>query len=68
MRIFQSCTTTEQRQGTILPYSHVLQSYCLLGLFGLSAFAICPAGKRNWRKKVYGANVSTIVALLSKDF
>ena len=39
-----------------------------LGLFGLSAFAISQRVKEIGVRKVLGANVSTIVALLSKDF
>jgi len=37
-------------------------------LFGLSAFAITQRVKEIGVRKVLGANVSTIVALLSKDF
>jgi len=39
-----------------------------LGLFGLSAFAISQRIKEIGIRKVLGANVSTIVSLLSKDF
>jgi putative ABC transport system permease protein len=39
-----------------------------LGLFGLSAFAISQRVKEIGIRKVLGANVSTIVTLLSKDF
>jgi len=39
-----------------------------LGLFGLSAFAITQRIKEIGVRKVLGANVSSIVTLLSKDF
>ena len=39
-----------------------------LGLFGLSAFSISQRIKEIGIRKVLGADVSTIVALLSKDF
>jgi putative ABC transport system permease protein len=39
-----------------------------LGLFGLSAFAIMQRLKEIGIRKVLGADTSTIVALLSKDF
>ena len=39
-----------------------------LGLFGLSAFAISQRIKEIGIRKVLGADVSTIVTLLSKDF
>ena len=39
-----------------------------LGLYGLSAFAISQRIKEIGIRKVLGANVSTIVSLLSKDF
>jgi putative ABC transport system permease protein len=39
-----------------------------LGLFGLSAFAISQRIKEIGIRKVLGANIRTIVSLLSKDF
>ena len=59
----------EQRQKTLLIIFASLAIFiACLGLFGLSAFAILQRIKEIGIRKVLGADVSTIVALLSKDF
>lgn len=64
-RLYQS----EQRQGTLFTvFACIAIFIACLGLFGLSAFAITQRIKEIGIRKVLGANVSTIVALLSKDF
>lgn len=64
-RLYQS----ELKQGTIFTvFSCIAIFIACLGLFGLSAFAITQRIKEIGIRKVLGADVSTIVALLSKDF
>ena len=64
-RLYQS----EQRQESIFTlFSFIAIFIACLGLFGLSAFAISQRVKEIGIRKVLGADVSTIVALLSKDF
>lgn len=64
-RLYQS----EQRQGSIFTvFACIAIFIACLGLFGLSAFAITQRLKEIGIRKVLGANVSTIVTLLSKDF
>jgi putative ABC transport system permease protein len=59
----------EKRQKTLLIVFAFLAIFiACLGLFGLSAFAISQRIKEIGIRKVLGADVSTIVALLSKDF
>jgi putative ABC transport system permease protein len=59
----------EQRQKTLLIIFASLAIFiACLGLFGLSAFAIMQRLKEIGIRKVLGADTSTIVALLSKDF
>ena len=59
----------EQRQKTLLIIFASLAIFiACLGLFGLSAFAILQRLKEIGIRKVLGADMSTIVALLSKDF
>src|SRR5688572_12031052 len=59
----------EQQQKTLLIIFAFLAIFiACLGLFGLSAFAILQRIKEIGIRKVLGADVSTIVALLSKDF
>ena len=66
---FSTLYESEQRQGTIFTvFACVAILIACLGLFGLSAFAISQRVKEIGVRKVLGANVSTIVALLSKDF
>ena len=66
---FAKLYESEQRQGTIFTvFACIAIFIACLGLFGLSAFAITQRVKEIGVRKVLGANVSTIVALLSKDF
>jgi putative ABC transport system permease protein len=66
---FSTLYKSEQRQGTIFTvFACIAILIACLGLFGLSAFAISQRVKEIGVRKVLGANVTTIVALLSKDF
>jgi putative ABC transport system permease protein len=59
----------EQRQRSIFTtFAGLAIFIACLGLFGLSAFAISQRIKEIGIRKVLGAEISTIVALLSKDF
>jgi putative ABC transport system permease protein len=66
---FDAAYRTETRIGTIFVIFTVL-AICIacLGLFGLSAYAAEQRTKEIGIRKVLGANVSTLVAMLSKDF
>jgi putative ABC transport system permease protein len=60
---------SEQKQGTIfIIFACIAIFIASLGLFGLSAFAISQRVKEIGVRKVLGANVGSIVTLLSKDF
>lgn len=60
---------TEMRVGTILKYFTILAIFIsCLGMFGLASFAAERRTKEIGVRKVLGASVSGIVALLSKDF
>jgi putative ABC transport system permease protein len=64
-RLYQA----EQRQATLVTSFACLAIFiACLGLFGLSAFAISQRIKEIGIRKVLGADVTTIVTLLSKDF
>ncbi len=64
-RLYQA----EQRQATLFTsFACIAIFIACLGLFGLSAFAISQRIKEIGIRKVLGADVSTIVTLLSKDF
>jgi putative ABC transport system permease protein len=66
---FSKLYEAEQRQETIfIVFACIAIFIACLGLLGLSAFAITQRIKEIGVRKVLGANVSTIVALLSKDF
>lgn len=59
----------EQRQGKIFTiFACIAIFIACLGLFGLSAFSITQRVKEIGVRKVLGANTSSIVSLLSKDF
>ncbi|MES1215877.1 MAG: FtsX-like permease family protein [Bacteroidota bacterium] len=66
---FDKLYQSEQRQATIFTsFACIAIFIACLGLFGLSAFAISQRVKEIGVRKVLGANTSTIVGLLSKDF
>lgn len=66
---FDRLYRSEERQKSIFTvFACIAIFIACLGLFGLSAFAISQRFKEIGIRKVLGANVSTIVALLSKDF
>lgn len=59
----------EQKQGQIaLVFTVLAVSIACLGLFGLAAFTAAQRTKEIGIRKVLGASVTGIVALLSKDF
>jgi len=66
---FKAAYDTEQRIGTIfITFTTLAIIIACLGLFGLAAYAAEQRTKEIGIRKVLGANVSTIVAMLSKDF
>jgi putative ABC transport system permease protein len=66
---FEAVYRTEQRMGQIfLLFTTLAISIACLGLFGLSAYAAEQRNKEIGIRKVLGASVQSITALLSKDF
>jgi putative ABC transport system permease protein len=66
---FSKLYQAEQRQETIFTvFACIAIFIACLGLFGLSAFAITQRVKEIGVRKVLGANVGSIVSLLSRDF
>jgi putative ABC transport system permease protein len=66
---FDQLYKSEQRQGTIFTvFACIAIFIACLGLFGLSAFTISQRFKEIGVRRVLGANVDSIVVLLSKDF
>jgi putative ABC transport system permease protein len=66
---FDKIYRAEQRIGQIgLSFTALAIIIACLGLFGLAAFAAEQRTKEIGIRKVLGANVSTIVGMLSKDF
>lgn len=66
---FEQVYQSEQRQKTIFTtFACVAIFIACLGLFGLSAFTISQRVKEIGIRKVLGADVGSIVGLLSKDF
>jgi putative ABC transport system permease protein len=66
---FDRLYEAEQRQGSVfVVFACIAIFIACLGLFGLSAFAISQRVKEIGIRKVLGADVSSIVGLLSKDF
>ena len=69
MRTSTSFTRQSKDKGNIFTiFACIAIFIACLGLFGLSAFAITQRIKEIGIRKVLGADVSTIVTLLSKDF
>src|SRR5205085_10837020 len=59
----------EQRTSTIVRIASVLSIFiACMGLFGLATLTVARRTKEIGIRKVLGANVTTIVGLLSKDF
>jgi putative ABC transport system permease protein len=66
---YQQLYETEMHQGTLFTiFACIAIFIACLGLFGLSAFTISQRVKEIGIRKILGADVSTIVGLLSKDF
>lgn len=66
---FSKLYAAEQRQETIFTaFSGIAVLIACLGLLGLSAFTISQRVKEIGIRKVLGADISSIVSLLSKDF
>jgi putative ABC transport system permease protein len=66
---FVALYRSEKRMGTIFSIFTVLSIFiACLGLFGLSAFIAERRTKEIGVRKVLGASVQSVVALLSKDF
>jgi putative ABC transport system permease protein len=66
---FDSLYRAEQRMGSIsVAFTSLAIIIACLGLFGLAAYAAEQRTKEIGIRKVLGANVSTIVNMLSKDF
>ncbi|GAA3994358.1 ABC transporter permease [Mucilaginibacter dorajii] len=66
---FDATYRAEQRMGTIaIVFTSLAIIIACLGLFGLAAYAAEQRGKEIGIRKVLGAEVSTIVAMLSKEF
>lgn len=68
-KAFDNQYRTEQRTGGIaIALTSLAIIIACLGLFGLAAYAAEQRTKEIGIRKVLGANVSTIVGMLSKDF
>jgi putative ABC transport system permease protein len=66
---FDSLYRSEQRVGSIsVAFTSLAIVIACLGLFGLAAYAAEQRVKEIGIRKVLGANISTIVTMLSKDF
>ena len=66
---FEKLYNAEEKQKTLLTiFACIAIFIACLGLFGLSAFAIIQRIKEIGIRKVLGANVGSIVTLLTKDF
>ncbi len=66
---FDGMYRTEQRTGTIfIAFTILAIAIACLGLFGLAAYAAEQRTKEIGIRKVMGASVSLIVAMLSRDF
>lgn len=67
--LLQSSYEQEQRLGNIVHYASLLSIFiACMGLFGLATLVVARRTKEIGIRKVLGADVSSIVLLLSKDF
>jgi putative ABC transport system permease protein len=59
----------EQRLGTVVTYASILSIFiACMGLFGLATLVVVKRTKEIGIRKVLGADITSIVTLLSKDF
>ena len=66
---FEALYQTDQRTGTLFRYFTILAIFIsCLGIFGLAAFTAEQRTKEIGVRKVLGASISNIVALISKEF
>lgn len=66
---FNKTYNTEQRMGNLFViFTSLAIIIACLGLFGLAAYAAEQRNREIGIRKILGANVSTLVAMLSKDF
>jgi hypothetical protein len=66
---FEALYRTDQRTGILLRYFTILAIFIsCLGIFGLAAFTAEQRTKEIGVRKVLGASISNIVALISKEF
>lgn len=66
---FDAFYTSEQRWGRIVGWAGGISVFlACLGLFGLASLAVANRTKEIGIRKVLGASVGNVVALLSKDF
>jgi len=66
---FEALYQTDQRTGTLFRYFTILAIFIsCLGIFGLAAFTAEQRTKEIGVRKVMGASISSIVALLSREF
>ena len=66
---FQKNYASDERLASIISYFTIIAiMISCLGLFGLSTFTVEQRTKEIGIRKVLGANVSTIVGMLSRDF
>ncbi|HYC28735.1 MAG TPA: FtsX-like permease family protein, partial [Chitinophagaceae bacterium] len=66
---YESLYRSEQRvAGIFSTFSTLAILLACLGLFGLTAFAVVQRTKEIGIRKILGANITSIISLLSKDF
>lgn len=66
---YESLYKSEQRMaGIFSSFSTLAILLACLGLFGLTAFAVVQRTKEIGIRKILGANIPSIISLLSKDF
>jgi putative ABC transport system permease protein len=66
---FEALYQTDQRTGTLFRYFTILAIFIsCLGIFGLAAFTAEQRTKEIGMRKVLGASISNLVALISREF